>query len=102
MRSATAILILAPAVLGGCARLHSTTWDASTGQRTSYATVTTFFDSTSALTKFQNRASLTQSNEWAAGTSIGQLNQTATSTNLNDLIGTVVGAAVQGAIKGAK
>lgn len=90
------------ALLCGCARLHSTTWDATTGKRTSYVTVTTFYDSQSALTKFQNRASLTQSNEWAAGTSVGSLNQSATSTNLNDLVGTVVQAAVAGAIKAAK
>ncbi len=88
--------------LASCARLHSTTWDASTGERTSYVTVTTFFDSTSALTKFQNRASLTQSNEWAAGTSVGSLNQTATSTNLDALVGLIVQSAVAGAVKGVK
>ncbi len=82
-----------------CARLHSTTWDASTGARTSYVTVTTFFDANSNLTKFQNRATLTESNQWAAGTSVGSLNQTATSTNLNELIGTVVSAAVKAAAK---
>lgn len=65
-------------------------------------TVTTFFDSTSALTKFQNRASLTQSNEWAAGTSVGSLNQTATSTNLDALVGLIVQSAVAGAVKGVK
>ncbi len=83
----------------GCARLHSTTWDTTSGKRTTYVTVTTFFDSTSALAKFQNRGSTTQSNEWAAGTSVGTLNQSATSTNLNELIGTVVSAAVKAAAK---
>ncbi len=96
------LLLIPVAVLPGCANLHSTTWDATTGQRTSYATVTTFFDSQSALTKFQNRASTVHSNEWSAGTSIGTLNQSASSTNLNELIGIVVQAAVQGAAKSVK
>jgi hypothetical protein len=91
------ITVLGLVLLTGCARLHSTTWDPNTGERTSYVTCTTFFDGQSGLTKFQNRATTTHSNEWAAGTTIGNLNQQASSTNLNELIGVIVQSAVKGA-----
>ena len=89
-------------ILAGCSVLKSTTYDVNTGNVTTRATCWTFFDSSSSLTKFYNRASVVYSNEWAPGTSVGSLNQSSSSTNLNALISDVVSAAVAGAVKGAK
>jgi hypothetical protein len=89
-------------VLCGCSVLKSTTYDTTTGAVTTKATCWTFFDSSSGLTKFYNRASTVHSNEWAAGTSIGTLDQHSTSTNLDQLISVIVSAAITGAIKGMK
>jgi hypothetical protein len=89
--------------LTGCAFIHSTTLTDKQGRIVTHVTSYTLFDSQAALTKFQNRGTLTSSNEWSPGTSIGALNQQSqTTTNFNDLIGTVVKAAVQGAVTGAK
>lgn len=94
------IIISALAVsLCGCAFLHSKTLTDKQGQVTTVVTAYSLFDSTGNLTKFQNRGQLTSSNEWSPGTTIGSLSQTSTSTNLNDILGTVVGAAVKAAIK---
>lgn len=63
----------------------------------------TLFDSQSALTKFRNTTGQVGngSNIWsyAPGTSIGGLDQAASGTNFNDLVGTIVGAAVSAAKK---
>jgi hypothetical protein len=100
MKRSPILWALALCALCGCAFLHSkTNTDPKTGQVTTVVTAYTVFDSQSALAKFQNRGQLTSSNEWAPGTSIGTLNQSATSTNLNEILGVVVGAAVKAAIK---
>ena len=77
--------------LCGCAGVTSkTNPDGSTTMK-----AFTFFDSQSALTKFQNRAVLTESNQWAPGTSIGSLNQSSTSTNLGIIMGETLGTALK-------
>ena len=88
--------------LTGCAFLHSSTSTNKQGVVTTTVTAYSLFDSTGNLTKFQNRGTLTSSNEWAPGTTIGTLSQTSSSTNLNDLIGTAVGAAVKAGVTAAK
>jgi hypothetical protein len=90
--------------LAGCAYLHSTTTK-TTDPKTNVTTVKTsvrsytLWDSQAALAKFNNRGETVTSNEWAAGTYIGTLNQSSSSTNINELAGAVVGAAVSAAIK---
>lgn len=94
------IILLLPMLISGCAFLHSkTVTNPKTGEIKTTVSAYTLFDSQSALTKFQNRGVLTSSNEWAPGTTIGSLNQSATSTNLNEILGVVVGAAVKAAVK---
>jgi len=88
--------------LTGCAFLHSSTSTNKQGVVTTTVTAYSLFDSSGNLTKFQNRGTLTSSNEWAPGTSIGTLSQTSSSTNLNDIVGIIVSSAVSGAVKGAK
>jgi len=83
----------------GCAFLKSTTETGPEGTVTTRVTSYTLWDSDAALAKFQNRGVLTRSNEWAPGTSIGSLSQASTSTNINELISSVVAAAVKAAIK---
>jgi hypothetical protein len=85
----------------GCARLYSVT-DTTTADGMTVRTKVssyTLWDSQSALTKFQNRGATTHSNEWAPGTTIGSVSQSSSSTNINDLAGTVVGAAVRAAVR---
>jgi hypothetical protein len=90
-------------ILCGCASVRSTTKQATAKDGTVTVTTSvrayTLFDSQSQLTKFANRGTMTQSNQWAPGTTIGQLNQESSSTNLNAIIGTVVEAAVTAAKK---
>jgi len=93
------IPLIAALALSGCAFLKSTTETASDGTVKTRVTSYTLWDSDAQLAKFQNRGAMTRSNEWAPGTSIGGLNQSSTSTNINDLLGTVVGAAVKAAVK---
>lgn len=91
----------------GCAVLRSKTvrYDASTGEPTELTrvSVVTFWDSQSSLTKFRNTTGQigNGSNVWSypGGTSIGGLDESATSTNINQLIGVIVGAAVKAAVK---
>jgi hypothetical protein len=95
-----ALLVSGLLLLGsGCAFVHSRTRSTADGEVTTVVTSYTLWDGNAALAKFQNRGMVTRSNEWAPGTSIGSLNQQTTSTNINDLIGTVVGAAVRAAAK---
>jgi len=90
--------------LAGCAYIHSTTTK-TTDPKTSVTTIKTsvrsytLWDSQAALAKFNNRGETVGSNEWAAGTYIGSLNQSSSSSNINELAGAVVGAAVNAAIK---
>jgi hypothetical protein len=93
-------------MLDGCAELTSTTTELRNAGATNEVKVTTrvhvstLFDSQSQLTKFENRGSVTQSNQWASGTRMGQLTQeSATTTNFNALVGEIVGAAVSAAKK---
>ncbi len=89
-------------LLSGCARFSTRQTDISTtneyGQPkrtiTTTATATTFWDSSSALAKF--KANQTDKSQSA---SVGTLDQTATSTNVNTLVESVVSGAVQGAVK---
>lgn len=97
------LAVLPLILLVSCAYLTSnTSTNPQTGEITTRVRAITLFDSQSALTKFQNRGVMTSSNEWAPGTSIGSLNQEATSTNLNQILGIVVQKAVEGAVGAAK
>lgn len=99
--------------LCGCAFLHSTTtrtYSVLPGgtitnviEKTA-ATAYTLWDANSTLAKFRNQSSPSGfgSNTFAPGTYMQNLNESSTSTNINDLIYSVVGAAVSAAIKGAK
>jgi len=58
--------------------------------------ITTFWDSKSDIARL--RASTTDKTQ---GLTVGSISQESTSTNINDLVGTVVSAAVQGAVKAA-
>jgi hypothetical protein len=93
-------LLLIP--LCGCAYLSSKTQ--STRDTNGFEIVTTrvrsytLFDGEAQLAKFANRGTMTQSNQWAAGTTIGAMNQSSSSTNINELIGAVVQGAVKGAV----
>lgn len=82
----------------GCAYLSSTTYDATTGQRTTKVRSFEFFDANAQLTKFHNRSELTRSNEWAPGTTIGTLNQESSGTNTVDLVRGIA----EGIVKGLK
>lgn len=94
-----ALSLMAVALLAGCAFLHSKTQTEQDGEVTTVVTSYTLWDSQAALARFQNRGVVTHSNEWAPGTTIGSLNQSSSSTNVNDLIGTVVGAAIKAGVK---
>lgn len=100
-----ALLVLVPCIaLSGCAYLHSTTTRGvdqyGSPVETTKATGITWFDSHNELTKFRNSSGYGTNGVWAPGTSVSGLNQQSqTTTNLNDLIGTVVGAAVKAAVK---
>jgi len=96
MRLLFASLLLVLSV-PGCAYLHSTTQSSTDGTVTTRVTSYTIFDSNAELAKFRNAGQLTRSNEWAPGTTIGSLNQSSSSTNLTEIIGAVVGAAVKAA-----
>src|SRR5581483_10440970 len=89
----------------GCAYVRAVTDKTTDGKGiTSERTVVrayTLFDSQSQLTKFRNTTGGPTSNAWVSGTSIGTLNESASSTNLNTLVGDVVGAAVGAAVKSA-
>jgi hypothetical protein len=96
--------LILPLLLSGCAYLHSTTTK-TTDPKTNITVVKTsvraytLWDGQSALAKFTNRGETVTSNEWSAGTYIGSLSQSSSSTNINELAGAVVGAAVSAAIK---
>jgi hypothetical protein len=91
------LLLILPLALCGCAAVHSTTWN-DQGKRKSYVYAVTFFDAHSDLAKFRNATDTTTNGQFSAGTSIGSLNQTSqTTTNFNELVGTIVNAAVKGA-----
>ena len=96
------IAVFSVCILTGCSFLHSKTSTNKQGVVTTTVTAYSLFDSTGNLTKFQNRGTLTSSNEWAPGTTIGTLSQTSSSTNLNDIVGIIVSSAVSGAVKGVK
>ena len=99
---------LACTLLCGCAYLTSKTVE----KPSTYGGVTketrvrvyTLFDSQSALAKFRNTTGITGTNGWTypSGTTIGTLDQSSSSTNLNVLIESVVNGAVQGALKAVK
>lgn len=98
------IVFLPILALCGCAYLHSTTsrtTDAKTGvpiEQTSVR-VYTLWDATSQLTKFSNRSGYTTNGSFGPGTYATGLNESSTSTNINELIGIIIGAAVKAAAK---
>jgi len=103
--SVLGVLLLLAVWSSGCAYVRSVTDKTTDGKGiTSERTVVrayTLFDSQSQLTKFRNTTGGPTSNAWVSGTSIGTLNESASSTNLNTLVGDVVGAAVGAAVKSA-
>lgn len=88
------LLYLSLLVVSGCTTQRSETKSVTaTTTNYTYAVTTSFFDSTSSLAKFHNSASGTN----GGGTSVGSVNDSASSTNLNALLSAVVSAAIQGA-----
>lgn len=87
-----AVLALA---LCGCALITSTTTmtDPFGVERRTTMTGYALFDATAAFSAFNNSTN---------GTSIGAVNESASSTNINAIISSVVSGAVQGAVKAAK
>jgi hypothetical protein len=94
--------------LCGCAFLHSKTTRTysilpggtiTNVTEKTVATAYTLWDANSSLAKFRNQSSQSGygSNTFAPGTYMSALNESATSTNINDLVGTIVGAAVKAA-----
>ena len=84
----------------GCQFLHSKTEKLAPDGTREITTATSYslWDSQGQLLRFRNTTGgYAGSNNWVSGTSIGSLNQEASSTNINDLIGTIVGAAVKAA-----
>ena len=102
--------LLLLSLCSGCAYLTSTTmkYNPETGKRAEKTRVRclTFFDSKSQLTKFRNTTGQVGngSNIWSypSGTTIGNLNEEANSSNLLNLLGIVAEGAAKGAIKGMK
>lgn len=90
------LLLLPIVILCGCSYLRSTTYDPVTGKPTTSVRSYEFFDANSQLTKFHNRSTLTRSNEWSPGTTIGTLNQEASGTNLSSVLEAITRGAVQG------
>ena len=100
--------------LPACSSLHSTTIRTSSinptnGAVTSVtektsARVFTFFDGQANVTKFRNQSSPSAygSNSFAPGTYATGIGLESSTTNLNEILGVVVQAVVQGAVKGAK
>jgi hypothetical protein len=105
---------LIPAVfailLTGCAYVHTHTWERqpnrppfpitqTNGACVVETSVTAFalFDAQTVMQKMVVRGRTVQTNEYSPGTYIGGLNEAASGTNFNDLLGTVVGAAVKAA-----
>ena len=76
-------------------------YDPSTGKLSAKSTTYTLFDSQSSLTKLHidTMMATNKNGVWSPGISIAGLNQESSSTNLNDLFGVVVGAAVKAAVK---
>lgn len=97
------LLILAIA-LCGCAYNSAKLYDPATGNVAAKSRTITFFDSASSLAKL-HIDTMTASNKngiWSPGISISGLNQESSSTNLNDLIGTIAEGVARGAMKGMK
>jgi hypothetical protein len=103
------ISILSMVLFCGCAFLHSTTtrtYSVLPGgtitnvTEKTVATAYTLWDANSTLAKFRNQSSPSGfgSNTFAPGTYMQNLNESSTSTNINELIGVVVGAAVKAAV----
>lgn len=94
------LMLATIALLTGCAYNASYTTektDPKTGLvvKNTKARGFTFFDSSAQLAQFQNQVGGTN----GSGTTIGTLNTTASSTNLNTLVADIVGAAVSAAKK---
>ena len=85
---------------GGCAFLHSETEDAD-GVRTSVK-IFTLFDSSSQVTKFANRGSTVEHNQWPAGTTIGTLNEQSSGSNVVNVISAVAEGVAKGVVSGVK
>lgn len=98
--------------LTGCAYVHSTTQTPEVavvdgkpvivGYQRTHMTGFTLFDANNALTKVHINSDTGKvgTNTFSPGISFGSVSeQSQTTTNFNDLIGTVVGAAVKAAVK---
>lgn len=103
------VVLIGVMLLVGCAFLHSTTtrtYSVLPGgtitnvTEKTVATAYTLWDANSTLAKFRNQSSPSGygSNTFAPGTYMQNLNESSTSTNINELIGVVVGAAVKAAV----
>ena len=102
-------IALAALLLTGCARLHSVTYRnypvmlsngvVTNGVERTELTISTLWDATSTLTRAKNQSGPSSygSNTFAPGTYVANLDQSSTSTNINDIISAVVSAAVKAA-----
>ena len=113
MNKILSLLSLSAVLLSGCAFLHSTTTrkysvlpggNITNVTEKTVATAYTLWDANSSLAKFRNQSSPSSygSNNFAPGTYLSNVTMDSTSTNINALVGTIVSAAVEGALKGAK
>jgi hypothetical protein len=93
------LLLLTGLLLCGCSTFHSQQIERAPDgtTRTTDVTASTFFDSRSDLSKL--RASTTDKSQT---TSIGGLDQSSSSTNINTLLDTVISSAVQAGAKAVK
>jgi len=90
------LFCLSLALFSGCSYMTSKTYDPQTGKPTTMVRAFDFFDANSKMNKFHNRSTLTVSNEWSPGTTIGSLNQEASATNLSGVLEAITRGAVQG------
>jgi hypothetical protein len=93
MKYKSLLLVL---LLNGCAWVHSKTYS-DTGKLQTKVIAFTVCDSHNSLTKLRNSNATTTNGMYGAGTSLSGLDQSATTTNMNEIIGVVVQAAVKGA-----
>jgi hypothetical protein len=86
-------------LLSGCAFHSSKLYDPATGNLVATTRIYTLFDSQSSLAKL-HIDTLSASNKagiWSPGISLSGMQQEASSTNLNEILAVVVGAAVKAA-----
>jgi hypothetical protein len=103
--------LLLLALTPGCAYLCSNTCEHALDAngkpvvRETHARIYTLFDANSTLAKMKNSPTVTASNQWSAGTYIGGLNESSSSTNLVaalQVMSQILGSLAQGAAAGIK